>query len=228
MFTNGSRVCSCKSRFFSQSVWECPHEAFIKVTLARFSKYIAIACTWAMSVYAYLHILSFHHLFKLINSSAAVYADGHFERRWQVAMVMRRIGRSCAMSKSTQWQRCFIPVCLSRFRTVLCRQTHKPKELCSFLEHDWPAHLLETQCSSASYEKYSETSHNSFRCCLPLVWIPFHKAIWHIKRERERERTLGPTCADGFIPTPLSVTLTTANSGIQAIGQFEAWLAAHF
>lgn len=39
---------------------------------------------------------------------------------------------------------------------------------------------------------------------------------------------LKPTCADGLIATPLSVTLTTANSGIHAAGQCESWLAAHF
>lgn len=41
-------------------------------------------------------------------------------------------------------------------------------------------------------------------------------------------RQLKHTCADGLIPAPLSVTLTTANDDIQAIGQCESRIAAHF
>lgn len=41
-------------------------------------------------------------------------------------------------------------------------------------------------------------------------------------------RQLEHTCADGFIPAPLSVTLTTANDDIQAISQCESRIAAHF
>lgn len=41
-------------------------------------------------------------------------------------------------------------------------------------------------------------------------------------------KQLEHTCADGLIPAPSSVTLTTANDDIQAIGQCESRIAAHF
>lgn len=48
------------------------------------------------------------------------------------------------------------------------------------------------------------------------------------KEEHFFPAELKPTCADGLIPAPLSITLTTANGDIQATGQRESRLAAHF
>lgn len=58
--------------------------------------------------------------------------------------------------------------------------------------------------------------------------VPVLKQQEHECENEHFYAELKPTCADGLIPAPLSVTLTTANSDIQAAGQRESGLAAHF
>lgn len=78
------------------------------------------------------------------------------------------------------------------------------------------------------FEKVRNTTATLFQVFIScginsLLW---RKLMWSEKEHFSVE--LKPTCADGLIPTPLSVTLTTANSDIQATGQRESQLAAHF
>lgn len=78
-------------------------------------------------------------------------------------------------------------------------------------------------------KKQIQQQHSS-RCVLAVVWIPGYEGT---RKKQERRAfflsaELKPTCADGLIPAPLSITLTTANGDIQATGQRESRLAAHF
>ncbi len=178
-------------------------------------------------------VFSFPLLFKLINSSTVKSSAANTDN-WSSGCYGDEENRSqlCNVSVETitegfhSWISLLLSVCQSVWLSCIntINATFGP------WPHAHAAYLppLFSKRDSIQFEKVRNTTATLFQMFIScginsLLW---RKLTWSEKEHFSVE--LKPTCADGLIPTPLSVTLTTANSDIQATGQRESWLTAHF